>query len=222
MAVLSKSGTHVSAPEDFREYELMVLLPPDLTDPELKAKVQDLSTVLTQHGGKVLHQEVTPLRDLAYRIKKFDTGFYVTFHFSQATENINEIEKTVRIEMGVVRHLLMACPKNYEFKGLMVYAEEAEGMRLKEMEEKKAKDQADMDRRSSRPRVAVPARGEKPEMPVAGSEIPASRPVAKPVAKEEAEVKAEKAPVMKTEPKADLSKVDEQLKALLDNPDIQI
>lgn len=203
-------------PEDVREYELMVILPPDLTDPELKTKVQDLKGVLTQHGGKVLAQELTPIRDFAYRIKKYDRGFYVTFHFSYPQEFINELEKTVRIEMGVVRHLLLVCPKNYEFKGLMVYAEEAEGMRLKEMEEKKAKEQADMDRRS---RPARPTRPEKPERDM-GKEIPASKPAEKAVEKA-SEERAEK-PVIKKEPKPELNKVDEQLKAILDNPDIQL
>jgi len=201
------------APETTREYELMVILPPDLTDPELKAKVQELKTALTQHGGKVLNHEVTPLRDFAYRIKKYDNGYYVTFHFSFSTEFINELEKMVRIEMGVVRHLLLICPKNYEFKGLQEYAQEADAMRLKEMEEKKAKDQADMDRRN-RPAARPAPRAEKPEMDK--GPVPASKPVVK------EEVKVEKAPVMKTEPKPSLDKVDEQLKALLDNPDIQI
>ena len=55
-------------------YELMVILPPGLTDPELKTKVQDLSSALAQHGGKVFTKEVTPLRDFAYRIGKHDRG----------------------------------------------------------------------------------------------------------------------------------------------------
>ncbi len=210
---LSRSEANASVSEDIRNYELMVILPPDLTDPELKTKVQELKTLLTQHGGKVIDMEVTPLRDLAYRMHKYDKGYYVTFHFSYPINGINELEKTVRIEMGVVRHLLLTCPKNYEFKGLMVYAEEADAMRLKEMEEKKAKDQADQDRRSAPRPVARPApRAEKPETDK--GPIPASKPAAE---------KAEKpAPAPAPKAKPELSKVDEQLKALLDNPDIQI
>lgn len=200
-------------------YELMVILPPDLTDPELKTKVQDLTSALTQHGGKVFTKEVTPLRDFAYRIGKHDRGFYATFHFSYPQESINELEKTVRIEMGVVRHLLLTCPKNYEFKGLMVYSEEADAKRAKELEEKKAKDQADQDR-GMRPRPQ--ARSEKPERDM-GKSIPASpAPVAPPVKRVEVPVTENAVKIEKGEPKADLSKVDEQLKAILDNPDIQI
>ncbi len=201
------------APETIREYELMVILPSDLTDPELKTKVQDLKGVLTQHGGKILNQELTPVRDFAYRIGKYDRGFYATFYFSFPIEFINELEKMIRIEMGVVRHLLLTTPKNYEFKGLMEYQQEADAMRLKESEEKKAKDQADMDRRSAPRRPAMPARAEKPEQDLS-KELPVA--AAKPVVKE-APVEAPK-----KEAKADLTKVDEQLKALLDNPDIQI
>ena len=127
----------------------------------------------------------------------------------------------VRIEKGVVRHLLLSCPKNYEFKGLMVYAEEADAKRLQEMEEKKAKDQAGI---GSGMRPRPPMRSEKPERDM-GKSIPASTaptvPAPAPAAPTVLTVPV--APkIEKAESKADLSKVDEQLKAILDNPDIQI
>ncbi len=192
MAVSPKE-VQSSVSEDVREYELMVILPPDLTEADLNTKVQDLREALSQHGGKVLSEEITPVRNLAYRIGKFDRGTYATFHFSYAIDGVQELEKLIRIEMGVVRHMIVTCPKNYIFKGIMAYEEEAEALRLKESEEKKAKDGEAMERRNN-PR---PARAEKP------SEVSPRDALA-------------------SVPKADLSKVDEQLKAILDNPDISL
>jgi len=216
MAV-SQKEVRSSMPEDVREYELMVILPPDLTETDLKTKVQDFQEALSQHGGKVIDQEVTPVRDLAYRIGKYDRGTYATFHFAFPIEHVQELEKLIRIEMGVVRHMIVTCPKNYVFKGLLAYEEEAEALRLKEAEEKKAKDNEDMERRNSPRPAARPARAEKP------SEVPASAANVAPKAEVKVEKKEEApAPAPKAAPKADLSKVDEQLKAILDNPDISI
>lgn len=193
------------SPDDIREYELMVILPPDLTEPEMKAKLAEFHEALTQHGGKVIHQEVTPVRDFAYKIGKFDRGTYATYHFSFPIAEINELEKLVRIEMGIVRHMLITCPKNYEFKGIMEYEAEGEAMKLAEMEERKAKDNEAADRRNNpRPR---PATTERPvTVPAAAANVSAEKP----------------APAPKAAPKADLNRVDEQLKAILDNPDISL
>jgi small subunit ribosomal protein S6 len=187
--------------EDIRDYELMVILPPDITEADLKAKVSDIEGTITQHGGKILDREVTPLRDFAYRIRKHDRGFYATLHFSAPIDRVNELERFVRIESGALRHLLVACPKHYEFKGLMAYVQEAEALSLKEAEEKKAKAEEQQQRKMS----ARPARAVRPEKPAAVPAQVANVPAA----------------AIETK-KPELSKVDEQLKAILDNPDIQI
>lgn len=201
------------SPEDIRAYELMVILPPDLTEADLKAKVQDITEALSQDGGKVLESEVTPVRDLAYRIGKYDRGTYATFHFSFPIDRVQELEKMIRIELGVVRHLLVTCPKNYVFKGLMVYEQEAEALRLKEAEERKAKENEEQDRRSSPRPVARTPRVEKSvDVPAKAANVESESPV------KEKEVVHTAAHT----PKADLSKVDEQLRAILENPDISI
>lgn len=197
---MSTASSSKPSLEDIRDYELMVILPPDITEADLKAKVSDIEGVITQHGGKILDREVTPLRDFAYRIGKYDRGFYVTLHFSSPIDQVNELERFVRIESGALRHMLVTCPKHYEFKGLVAYEQEAEAMALKEAEEKKAKAEEQQQRRMAPPRPARPVRPEKP-----------------------ASVPQEVANVVAVEnKKPELSKVDEQLKAILDNPDIQI
>lgn len=216
MAV-SQKEVQSSVSEDVREYELMVILPPDLTETDLNTKVQDLREALSQHGGKVLNEEITPVRNLAYRIGKFDRGTYATFHFSFPINAVQELEKLIRIEMGVVRHMIVTCPKNYIFKGIMAYEEEADALRLKESEEKKAKDNEAMERRNSpRPVAPRPARAEKP------TDVPASAANVAPKTEVKVEKEEAPAPAPKAAPKADLSKVDEQLKAILDNPDISL
>lgn len=216
--------------EGLVEYELMVILPPDMTELQLNERVGEFAQFIALQGGKVLHQEVTPLRPLAYRIKKHDRGYYATFHFSCPTEKVKDFERTVRIEMGVVRHLLIACPKHYEFKGIMEYEKEAEDIKLREMEERKADDAAKEEARSVR------RRAEKPEAPRAGDALPvresAHEPAA-PVRERTPEKRVEAAkpvvpaaaePVVPSaqEQQAKLDDVDEQLKRILENPDITV
>lgn len=206
-----------SSPDDVRAYELMVILPPDLTEVDLKAKVRDITEALSQDGGKVLESEITPVRDLAYRIGKYDRGTYATFHFSFPIDRVQELEKMIRIELGVVRHLLVSCPKNYVFKGLMAYEQEADALRLKESEERKAKENEEQDRRNNPRPVARTPRVEKSvDVPARAANVTA------PAVEQKVEDKKEATHVAAHAPKTDLSKVDEQLRAILENPDISI
>lgn len=210
MSSLSKGATSVAESEDVRDYELMVILPPDITEVDLKAKIADIEEVLSQHGGKILHFELTVLREFAYRIRKHDRGYYATFHFSYPIEHVNELERFVRIESGAIRHLLVSCPAHYEFKGLMAYEQEAEALKLKETEERKAKEEDEQQKRAAR--TVRPARTEKPaQVPAASANV------------SEKSVPEKKASVSVTpDQKPEFAKVDEQLRAILDNPDIQL
>lgn len=214
------SPSSVASLEDVREYELMVILPPDIVEAEVKTRIQAIKDAIKEHG-KLLHEEVTPVRNFAYRIKKHDRGTYATFHFSFPASDVVAFEKEVKIEIGVLRHMLVVCPAHYEFRGLLEYEKSAEAMRAREMEERKAQEAQAEEEKTAR-HAAYRARTEKPEAPRAGEAVPASAPVEAPkkvesVAKDEISDGA-----TMSDKKADLSKVDAQLKAILENPDISI
>lgn len=213
------ASSSVASAEDVREYELMVILPPDIVEAEVKTRVQAIKDAIKEHG-KLLHEEVTPVRDFAYRIGKHHRGTYATFHFSFPASQVVTFEKEVKIEVGVLRHLLVVCPPHYVFRGVLEYEKDAEAMREREMEERKAQEAQAEEAKTAR-HAAYRARTEKPEAARAGEKMPASSVTPVPV--ESAKVSSgEKSDTIASDQKADLSKVDAQLKAILENPDISI
>lgn len=194
------------AESELLQYELMVIFPSDLKDQDLKQKLDGLRNTITEERGKILHEDIAGLRDLAYRIRRHERGFYAVFHFEHEGRKIPELEKTVRIEMGILRHLLMKTSRHYFFKTLQEYQVEAEAAALKEEQEKKAEE-------ASAPGkfFRTPKKTEKAEKPQAPEQLPVEVvkvPPARAMSEEELKEK--------------LKQEEKKLESLLDNPDIQI
>lgn len=90
-----------------REYELTVLLHPDLEidlDPTLK-KVRD---IVTANGGKITSEDQWGKKKLAYRINKEDFAVYVYFDVELPSEAVAKVDATLNITDEVLRHLLVS------------------------------------------------------------------------------------------------------------------
>ena len=88
-----------------REYELTVLIQPDLEsnlEPALK-KVRD---IVTNNGGKVVSEDNWGKKKLAYRIKGEDFAVYVYFELELPAEAVAKIDSTLNITDETIRHLL--------------------------------------------------------------------------------------------------------------------
>lgn len=191
-------STHV-VQEDQKNYELMAVIKPDIGDDAIKARLEKLRELIISTGGSVTHEEHWGLRDLTYRIKKQDRGFYCTFDFSGDPSKLKEMDRVLRLDNELLRHLLTILPTGYEAKDYFALAAaEAEAAAAQ------AGDEALM---------AAPKRALKKETKVE----PAAPEKAE--KKEEAPAKAikEKAPKKKEQT---LEDVDAKLKSIIDNPDL--
>lgn len=93
-----------------RQYELMVLLRPDLNDERLQAAIERVKTVIADQGGTVTFEKYdTPWgrRRLAYPIQKFQEAFYALFQLRCPPSRTREIERELRLNEQVLRHLLV-------------------------------------------------------------------------------------------------------------------
>lgn len=178
----------------------MTLFPPDLKEEELNSRLSELRSLLSEHGGKILHEDHVGIRDFAYRIGKHERGFYIVLYFEYLPEHILELEKTIRIELRVLRHLLLKTPHDYFFKTFAQYGKEAEAASLAEVQEKKS---AFAEKKRE---LKLPARNlEQPQKP--------ERP--------EISDKPQKL-LSDDELQEKLKAEEEKLQNLLENPDIQI
>jgi small subunit ribosomal protein S6 len=70
-------------------YELMVIFTPVLSEEEYKAAQKKFTALVTDNGGKVMHENPWGLKSLAYPIQKKTTGLYWVLEYS-APSDFNE------------------------------------------------------------------------------------------------------------------------------------
>ena len=88
------------------KYEVMVIVKP--ADEETnKAVIEKVEALIARVGGTVEKVDRWGKRRLAYAVKKFTDGFYVLINFEAAPAEIKEIDRVLKINDEVLRHLIV-------------------------------------------------------------------------------------------------------------------
>ena len=103
--VSEKVATEAS--QGARDYELVLVLSPQLGDEAFDAAIDKYSRLITGKGGVVNDTQRWGKRKLAYPIKHFGEGNYVLFKLSMKPDASRELEANLRISEEVIRHLLV-------------------------------------------------------------------------------------------------------------------
>ena len=88
-------------------YENTLVTKQDLPKNEIdkiKAKYNDL---INKNSGKVIKIEEWGLLNLARKIKKYNKGFYIHYKFQGNKETLIEINKKIKIDSSIIRHLIV-------------------------------------------------------------------------------------------------------------------
>lgn len=87
------------------EYEILLLLDPDLGD-ERQAEIVARAREQVEAGGGTwdLH-DVWGRRKLAYEIRHKADGSYHLLHFTSDAATLDEVTRVLRIDDGVMRHM---------------------------------------------------------------------------------------------------------------------
>lgn len=83
----------------------MLVLEPELQKEELKKLLEKIKSFFGK--AKVSQEKDYGVKDLAYPIKKRSRGIYYWFLFEVEPEEIFEIEKKIKLEEKILRHLLV-------------------------------------------------------------------------------------------------------------------
>ncbi len=90
-----------------RDYELVVLLHPDL-EIDLEKPLAKVRALITDNGGKIVKEDNWGKRKLAYRINREDFAMYVYMDVQLPAEAVKKIQSTLNITDEVLRYLLTA------------------------------------------------------------------------------------------------------------------
>ncbi len=90
-----------------RDYEMVVIAAPQLDDEALSTLTQRISGWITGANGAVSETNVWGRRSMLYPIKKQTEGIYVQFNFQLAPSASRELERSLRLDEKVIRHLVI-------------------------------------------------------------------------------------------------------------------
>ena len=90
-----------------RDYELIVIVSPEVPEEELQSHIDKISDFITNKGGSVTEVERWGKRKLAYPINHFREANYVLTRFKLEPGTTAELEANLRISEKILRHLLV-------------------------------------------------------------------------------------------------------------------
>ena len=92
-------------------YENTIVAKQDLAEKDLNTLKSKYNEIINQTSGKVIKIEEWGLLNLANKIKNYKKGFYIHYKFEGNGKTLNEIEKKIKIDGSIIRHLTVKYKK---------------------------------------------------------------------------------------------------------------
>tara|TARA_B100000963_G_C22521594_1_gene623310 strand:+ start:279 stop:602 length:324 start_codon:yes stop_codon:yes gene_type:complete len=92
-------------------YENTIVAKQDLAEKDLKNIKEKYNEVINQASGKVIKIEEWGLLNLATKIRNYKKGFYIHYKFQGDNTTLKEVEKKIRLDNTIIRHLTVKYKK---------------------------------------------------------------------------------------------------------------
>ena len=89
-----------------RDYELGIIVNPDVGDDRVRTIVERVSQTVTNASGQVVRVNAWGRRRLSYPIEHHRDGLYFFFDVTMVPESTTELERSLRVNEDIMRHLL--------------------------------------------------------------------------------------------------------------------
>ncbi len=90
-----------------RQYELMIIIDPELDERTVQPTLDKLLKVVTTEGGKVDNTEIWGRRRLAYDIKKKSEGIYAVVTMTVESATAKELDRQLSLNEQIMRTKLL-------------------------------------------------------------------------------------------------------------------
>ena len=102
-----KETIRVAEDKGLREYELVFIISPELSEEALESRVESISQLITGKDGVMSEVERWGKKRLAYPLGHFLEGNYFLARFQMNPARCKEFEANLGISEEVLRHLLV-------------------------------------------------------------------------------------------------------------------
>lgn len=90
-----------------KAYELLFFVAPTISDEDRVAVMKRIETTIAEGAGKVDNVDEWGKRKLAYEINGLTDGDYALVNFHADPQNVAELDRVLRINDAVVRHMIV-------------------------------------------------------------------------------------------------------------------
>lgn len=90
-----------------REYEAVYIFRSAAPDEEIEGKLDRYHGIVSGNGGELTAVEHWGKRQLSYPIRNDATGYYVVSQFTAEPGAVEELERVLRLDEGLLRHLIV-------------------------------------------------------------------------------------------------------------------
>ena len=90
-----------------RNYQTILILKPDLDEPNVDQSLEKITTLIQKHGGEMLKVERWGKKRLAYKVKKSKFGYYLNLYHSSDTSRVVDFEKDLQLYDLVIKYLII-------------------------------------------------------------------------------------------------------------------
>lgn len=85
------------------QYELMVILTPEIDERQVAPTLDKFLKVITNDGGSIENVDIWGKRRLAYEIQKKTEGIYAVVNFTAESATTNEVDRQLKLSEAVMR-----------------------------------------------------------------------------------------------------------------------
>lgn len=89
------------------EFELMLVVRPDLTEQGLKQVIEKAEEYICRVGGKVFKTENWGLKRIAYEIENFDKAYYMLIMYSASYISSKSLQEIIKEDKDILQHMII-------------------------------------------------------------------------------------------------------------------
>jgi small subunit ribosomal protein S6 len=90
-----------------REYEIVYIFDSVLTEDQVNEKLERYHQHITSDGGEITAVDHWGKRQLAYPVRKKNSGYYVVVQFTAPVDGLPELERALKLDEDLVRYLIV-------------------------------------------------------------------------------------------------------------------
>ncbi len=110
-----------------RNYQSVLILKPDLDDPQVDENIEKITALVQKSGGSILKLDKWGKKRLAYRVRKNKFGYYLNIYHTSDPAKISELEKGYQLYETVIKYLVIRLEEKDMERVMSKTDEEASG-----------------------------------------------------------------------------------------------